>query len=98
MHNATPHRAKLTKACFKILRLREADHPPYSPDLTASDFYLFGKPKGQMAGSEFESTQDLLATIRRVTNAISREELESIFQEWERRLKQRIRIRGDWVS
>jgi hypothetical protein len=45
-----------------------------------------------MAGSEFESTEDLLATIRRLTNGISREELESVFQEWERRLEECIQI------
>ena len=97
MDNATPHRAKSTKSCFKTLRLREADHPPYSPDFAPSDFYLFGKLKGQMAGSEFESTEDLLATIRLLTNAISREELESVFQEWERRLEECIQIGGDCV-
>jgi histone-lysine N-methyltransferase SETMAR len=65
MDNAAPHRAKLTKSRFKTLRLREADHPPYSPDLAPSSFYLFGKLKGQMAGGQFESTEVLLATIRR---------------------------------
>jgi hypothetical protein len=61
------------------------EHPPYSSDLAPSDFCLFGKLKEQMAGSEFKSTEDLLATISALTNAISREELESAFQEWERR-------------
>jgi hypothetical protein len=98
MDNATPHGPKLTKSCVKPLRLREADHPPYSPDLAPSDFYLFGKLEGQMAGSEFESTEDLLATIRRLTNAISRGELESVFQEWERRLEKCIQVGGDYVS
>jgi hypothetical protein len=98
MDNATPHRAKLTKSCFKTLGLREADHPPYSPDLAPSDFYLFGRLKGQMAGSEFESTEDLLATIRQLTNANSREELESVFQEWERRLEKCIQVGKDYVS
>jgi hypothetical protein len=51
-----------------------------------------------MAGSEFESTEDLLARIRRLTNAISREELDSVFPEWERRLEVYIRIDGDEVS
>jgi hypothetical protein len=51
-----------------------------------------------MAGSEFESTEDFLATIRRLTNACSREELESVFQEWERRLEECIRIDRDCVS
>jgi hypothetical protein len=94
---ATPPRAKLTKLCFKTLRIREANHPPYSPYFAPSDFDLFGKLKGQMAGSEFESTEDLLATIRQLTNAISREELESVFQEWERRLEECIQIGGDCV-
>jgi histone-lysine N-methyltransferase SETMAR len=98
MDNATPHRAKLTKSRLKPLRLREAYHPPYSPDLAPSDFYLSGKQKGQMTASEFESPEHLLATIRRLTNAISREELESVFQEWERRLEKCIRIGGDYVS
>jgi hypothetical protein len=98
MDNATTHRAKSTKSCFKTLRLREADHPPYSPDFAPFDFYLVGKLKGQMAGSEFESTEDLLTTIRLLTNAISREELESVFQEWEKRLEECPRIGGDDVS
>jgi hypothetical protein len=98
MDNATPDRAKLTMSCFKTPRLCEADHPPDSPDLAPSDFYLFGKLKGQMAGSEFESTEDLLAMIRRLTNEISREEFESVFQEWERRLEECIRIGGEYIS
>jgi hypothetical protein len=98
--NATLHRTKLTKSCFKTHRLREADHPPYSTDLAPSDFYffsLFGKLKGQMAGSKFESPEDLFAMIRRLTNAISREELEFVFQEWERRLEECMPIGRDDV-
>jgi hypothetical protein len=96
--SATPHKPKLTKSCFKILRLHEADDPPYPLDLASSYIYLFGKLKGQMAGSEFESTEGFLARIRRLTNAIWREELESVFQEWERRLEEWIRIGGNYVS
>jgi hypothetical protein len=51
-----------------------------------------------MAGSEFESPEDLLARIRQLTNAISRKELESVCQEWERRLEECIRIAGEYVS
>jgi hypothetical protein len=45
LDNATPHRPKLTKSCFKTLAICEADDPRYSPDLAHSDFYLFGKLK-----------------------------------------------------
>jgi hypothetical protein len=98
MDNATLQRVKLTKSCFKNLRLRETENPRYSPDLAPSDFHLFGKLKEQMTGNEFESTEDLLATIRRLTNAISREEFESVFQEWERRLEEWILIGENSVS
>jgi hypothetical protein len=98
MNNATPQKPKSTQSCFKILRLREADHPPYSADIAPSDFDLFGKLKGQMTGSEFESTEDLLATSRRPANAISREELDSVFQEGDRRLGECIPIDGEYVS
>jgi hypothetical protein len=98
MDDGTPERAKLTKSCCTTLRLREADHSAYSPDIAPSDFSLFGKLKRQMAGSEFESPEDLLATMRRLTNAISREELGSVFQECERILEECIRISGDYVS
>jgi hypothetical protein len=80
MDNATPHRPKLTKSCVKPLRLREADHPPYSLDLGSSGFHLFGTLKEQMAGSEFESTANLLGMIKQLTNAIARGELESVFK------------------
>jgi hypothetical protein len=46
MYKTTLQRAKLTKSCFKTLRLAEADHRPYSLNLTPLDFYLFDKPKG----------------------------------------------------
>jgi hypothetical protein len=98
MNNATPQRAKLTKSYFKTLQLREAGQSPHSPDLAPSDFYRFGEWKEQTAGSEFGSTEELLGTIRQLTNAISRAELESSFQEWERRLGEDIRIGGEYVS
>jgi hypothetical protein len=97
MDKVTPHRAKLAKPYFKTLRLREADDPAYSPDLAPSEIYFFGKLKGQMGGSEFESPEDFLATIRRLINAISREEFESVFQEWEKRLGKCVRIGGGSV-
>jgi len=35
------------------------DHPPYSPDLVPSDFYLFSKMKEHLAGKRFTDDEDL---------------------------------------
>jgi hypothetical protein len=53
--NATPHTAGKTretieKMCWKILK-----HPLHSPDLTPSDFHLFGKLKEHLSGKRFAS-------------------------------------------
>jgi len=34
-------------------------HPPYSPDLAPSDFYLFSKKKEHLAGKRFTDDEDL---------------------------------------
>jgi hypothetical protein len=36
-------------------------HPPYSPELAPSDFYLFGPVKGLLRGKSFENEERLLS-------------------------------------
>jgi histone-lysine N-methyltransferase SETMAR len=76
LDNASSHRARTSVECVKSFRIRPIDHPPYSPDLAPSDFYLFGKLKGTFAGREFASTEEHLLAIKDVTGSIERDELE----------------------
>jgi histone-lysine N-methyltransferase SETMAR len=39
------------------------EHPPYSPDLTPSDFFLFTKLKLFLAGQRFSSNQEMIAAV-----------------------------------
>jgi len=39
------------------------EHPPYSPDLAPSDFYLFPKLKHFLAGQRFSSNQEAIAAV-----------------------------------
>jgi hypothetical protein len=39
--NATPHRAAGSEECFGDSQLRHAPQPPYSPDISPCDFFLF---------------------------------------------------------
>jgi hypothetical protein len=52
--------------------------PAILPDLASSDFYMFGRRKGALAGYEFDSTREFLLTIREVTGSIGTTELESV--------------------
>jgi hypothetical protein len=55
--------------------------PPFSPDLAPSDFYLFGRLQTTLTESVFENEQELLDGIMRVLDRITRDELESVFEE-----------------
>jgi hypothetical protein len=35
------------------------EHPPYSPDMTLNDFWLFPKIKSALKGRRFQDTEDI---------------------------------------
>jgi histone-lysine N-methyltransferase SETMAR len=43
--NARPHTARATQETIRELQWELLEHPPYSPDLAPSHFYLFGPLK-----------------------------------------------------
>jgi hypothetical protein len=75
-----------------------APHPPYSPDLAPSDFYLFGKVKNLLTGKKFASADEILDEICQILAAIGREELNAVFDNWERRLQRCITMNGEYVE
>jgi hypothetical protein len=63
------------------MRVTIAPHPAYSPDLAPLDFFLFGYIKKKIVGQEFSSADDLLETIRKAFDCLSRAVLESVFDK-----------------
>ncbi|PNF25411.1 hypothetical protein B7P43_G09170 [Cryptotermes secundus] len=58
--NARPHTAK-TMETLQKLKWNLLTHPPYSPDLTPSDFYLFRRLKSDLQGMWFV---DIIQNVR----------------------------------
>jgi histone-lysine N-methyltransferase SETMAR len=52
--NARPHTTRLSTQYLNENRMKSAPHPPYSPDLVPSDFYLFGYVKRCLARLSFD--------------------------------------------
>jgi hypothetical protein len=59
--------------------MKQALHPPNSPDLAPLDFFLFGYVKGKLMGYGAETPSELLARIRVILGEIPRETLNAIF-------------------
>lgn len=62
--NARPHTAKTTMETLRKLKWNLLTHPPYSPDLAPSDFYLFGRLKSDLQGMRFADNDAVIQTVR----------------------------------
>jgi [histone H3]-lysine36 N-dimethyltransferase SETMAR len=61
--NAPVHKAHVAMAAFRDCGFEELPHPPYSPDLAPSDYYLFQHLKSHLRGTRFESDSDLKQAV-----------------------------------
>jgi hypothetical protein len=94
--NARPNTAKLSTRYFNENRVKSALHPPYSPDLAPSDFYLFGHVKRCLAGLLFEDADQLLAAVEGILEGIEKVTLQAVFLEWMDQLKKYIATNGEY--
>jgi hypothetical protein len=75
--------------------MKQALHPPYSPDLSPSDLFLFGYVKGKLMGYRAETLSKLLARIRVILAEIPPEILNAVFLEWMERLQKCVQVDGE---
>lgn len=61
--NARPHVSRVVKEKLEELDWEVLPHPPYSPDLAPSDFYLFRSLESFLRGKMFENRRDLIERL-----------------------------------
>jgi histone-lysine N-methyltransferase SETMAR len=86
--NATPHTAIITRAKLTSLGFTLVPHPPYSPDLAPSDFYLFSPLKRHLSGKCFENEAEISAELEewfaRKPTDFFREGIHKLPDRWRR--------------
>jgi transposase len=94
--NARAHTAQKCRTFCEENELRLAPHPPYSPDLAPSGFFLFGYVKERLKRMVPPSYKKLLHTIDEVVNGIESETLTAVFEHWIERLEWVFKNNGDY--
>lgn len=61
---ARPYTAHKTTLCLKDLGVELLAHPPYSPDLAARDFHLFGPLKVELQEKHFSSDEEAIKAMQ----------------------------------
>ena len=74
--NAPSHKSHIAQEAIRNCGFKQAEHPPYCPDLAPSDFYLFPIAKQALRGKSFDEE----------------DALESCFEDWLDTQRQKILI------
>jgi hypothetical protein len=96
--NARPHTTKLLMDFMHANRMPRVPHPPYSPDLAPSDFFLFGHVKRQLGGYSLDHADNLFTAVQEILDGSDKPTLIRFFEEWVRRLEQCIETEGEYVG
>jgi histone-lysine N-methyltransferase SETMAR len=80
--NASCHRSKETRKAYEDYGFYEVLHPPYSPDLSPLDFFLFGDMKEHLKGAIFPSDKALVARIDEYLRSVDANLLHRVFAHW----------------
>jgi hypothetical protein len=78
--------------------MKSASHPPFSPDLAPSAFYLLDKLKTALSGEKFGDEHELSESVMKVLDTIACDELEAGFDEWLVRLDTCPQRGGEYVE
>ena len=96
--NARPHTSRQTQCALQQLELPTIPHPPYSPDLAPSDFFLFPLLKKHLKWNHYATDAEVEADVR----TWCRSQTPEFFADGMRKLVQRWRLcierDGDYVE
>ncbi|OWA50832.1 putative Histone-lysine N-methyltransferase SETMAR [Hypsibius exemplaris] len=96
--NASSHTCGLTVKFLNQENLKTLPHPPYSPDLSPCDFYLFPKLKESLRGKLFETEEALDAAVHARLRELSKDGFSPVFESWLDRCRKCIEFEGDYFE
>jgi hypothetical protein len=73
-------------------------HPPYSPDLTPCEFFLFLKPKLKLKWRRFDTTKEIQAESQRELDTLTEMDFQEAFQKWRRRWDRCLHAEGNYFE
>jgi hypothetical protein len=62
--------------------IERAPHPPYSPDVSVCNFWLFGMLKHEIKDRECQSQEEIVRAIAESWDDLTFAEVQSVFWEW----------------
>ena len=96
--NARPHVSKRSIETIADIGLQTLSHPPYSPDLSPCDYFLFFVMKKPLRGKKFGDFEDLKMEIKRWCRNQWKEFFAHGMKKIQERYEKCVRSPGDCVE
>ena len=79
-------------------KVKVLNHPPYSPDLSPCDFFLFPRLKKMLSVNKYTSRSSLGSAIYLCLRQIPKEDYLSAFRDWVKRLQKCVSVKGEYFE
>ena len=77
--NAVSHKCEVVKSFLASEKGKILNHPPYSPDLSPCDFFLFAMLKKMLSGNKYTSRSSLGTLFISVSNRYQKKTVYLLF-------------------
>ena len=89
---------RFVKSFLASEKVKVLIHPPYSPDLSPCDFFLFPRLKKMLSGNKYTSRSSLGSAIYQGLQQIPKEDYLSAFHDWVKRLQKCVSVKGEYFE
>ena len=96
--NSSFHKCEVVKSFLASEKVKSLNHPPYSPDLSPCDFFLFPRLKKMLSGNKYTSRSSLRSAIYQCLQHISKEDYLSAFRDCVKMLQKCVSVKGDTLK
>ena len=96
--NASSHKCEVVKSFLASKKVKVLNHPPYSPDLSPCDFFLFPRLKKMLSENKYTSRNSLGSTIYQCLQQIPKKDYLSAFRDRVKRLQKCVSVKGEYCE
>jgi hypothetical protein len=80
MDKATPYNRARVALIMDRQHVLRAPHPPYSPEISPCDFWLFGAVKHTVKDIESNFTEQIVSMVAKFWDDITFEDMQHVFE------------------
>ena len=95
--NAPIHKSSIVKNFITEKNIKLLEHPPYSPDLSPCDFWLFPVIKQRLRGAIYDTRDDVIHGFKKEVEKLTINDYNICFESWIKRCKLVVEKNGNYI-